>query len=281
MKLRRPFLIPEKRAERLQVLSSGGGTQSNCMIVLAAMGALPKPDLIILADTEREASNVFTYQKEHIATICESMGVEYVIVKKSEYTDFDIVSPNNDECVLPPFFTEYEGRDINGLCGKQPGFCSGKWKTDPIQRYLNSRYGEKELTKRGVDMWIGMSFDEGRRIKYPSGKWQKRYPLFEAEIMRSQAIKIVEDFGLPEPPRSACWMCPNRHDDEWQHMKENVPEDYESAILFEKELQEEFPWLWLHKSGKPIGEIDFVASSKSDKQIDIFERYCDTGMCFV
>ncbi len=281
MKLKREFIIPENRRNRLQVLSSGGGTQSNCMIVLIAMGALPKPDLIVMADTEYEASNVFCYQKDYIQPICERMGVEYVIVRRSDWTDADVRFKANSDTTLPAFFTEYEGRDIDGRCGKQPGFCSDKWKKDPIHRYLNDRYGKNELSGRGVDFWIGMSFDEARRVKYPAGKWQKRYPLFEAQIMREQAIKIVEEHGLPEPPRSACWMCPNRHDDEWQWMQENVPGDMISAIEFEKNLQKDFPWLWLHRSGKPIGEIDFKAESRSDKQIDMFEKYCDTGMCFV
>ena len=277
MKLKRQF-IP--RAERLQVLSSGGGTQSNCMIILAAQGLIPKPDLIVMADTEYEASNVFEYQRKYIQPICDQMGVEYVIIKKSDWTQHDITFGDSDT-VLPPFFTEFKGRAPDGTIGKQPGFCSDKWKREPIQRYLNNRYGEKELTCIGVDFWIGMSFDEARRVKYPMGKWQKRYPLFEAQILRQQAIKIVEDYGLPEPPRSACWMCTNRHDDEWQWMKENVPHDLEKEKKKKKKLQLEFDWLWLHKTGTPIGSQDFKALSRSDKQIDMFDRFCDTGMCFV
>jgi hypothetical protein len=277
IELRRKF-TPSK--DRLQVLSSGGGTQSNCMIVLAAQGLIPKPDLIVMADTEYEASNVFEYQRQYIQPICDSMGVEYIIIKKSDWTHHDITFGDTDT-VLPPFFTEYEGRTPSGKIGKQPGFCSDKWKREPIQKYLNDRYGEKELTARGVDFWIGMSFEESRRVKYPSGKWQKRYPLFEAEILRSQAIKIVQDYGLPQPPRSACWMCPNRHNDEWQWMKDNVPQDFEKAVIFEKKLQEDYEWLWLHEQGRHIDKIDFVELSRSDKQIDIFDKFCDTGMCFV
>lgn len=126
-----------------------------------------------------------------------------------------------------------------------------------------------------------MSFDEPRRIKIVEGKWQKRYPLFEAQITREQAIKIVEEYGLPTPPRSACYMCPNRHDDEWQHMRENSPIDFELACKFEAELQKEYPWLWLHRSGIPLKSLDFKVISRSDRQMDILDRNCDTGMCFV
>jgi len=259
MKLARPFKIKEDRKGRLQVLSSGGGTQSNCMIVLIAMGALPKPDLVLMSNTEREASNVFEYQKEFIKPICDKIGLEYVIVDKSDFTDVDVtyISKDGDETTLPPFFTEYNGRDKNDLCSKQAGFCSSKWKSDVLNRYLNDRYGEKELTKRGVDYWIGMSFDERSRVKYPAGKWQRRYPLFEAQILREQSIKIVQDYGLPKPPFSACWMCPNRHDDRWLWMKENVPQDFAAAVKFEKEMQVKFPWLWLHRAGKPLDTLDF------------------------
>lgn len=275
IELRKPF-VPNQT--RLQVMSNGGGTQSCCMIVLMALGALPKPDLVVMADTGREATNVFRYQHQYIEPLCQQMGLDYVIVKKSDWVKNDITLASDDEAVLPGFFTEYNGRDDHGLLGKKPGFCSDKWKTEPIRKYLNHRFGERELTRRGVDMWIGMSFDEPKRIKIPSGKWQKRYPLFEAEIVRAQSIQIVKDFGFPEPPRSACWMCPNRHDDEWLWMKENVPEDFRRAAKFEQELQQDFPWLYLTKIGEPISDIDFKLKRK---QFDIFDQFCDSGMCFV
>ncbi|MDE1328481.1 hypothetical protein [Vibrio aestuarianus] len=274
--LRRQF---KPNTKRLQVLSSGGGTQSICMIVLIYLGAIPKPDIVVMADTEREASNVFEYHEKYIKPLCDEIGLEFVIIKKSDWVKNDITLASDDESVLPGFFTEFNGRDSKGELGKQPGFCSSHWKVEPIRKYLNERYGEKELTKRGVDSWIGMSFDERSRVKYPTGKWRKRYPLFEAEILREQAIQIVQDFGLPEPPRSACWMCPNRHDDEWIWMKENVPQDFIKAQRFEKELQKDFDWLYLHKSGVPVGEIIFTTKPK--QQDLLVDQFCDTGMCFV
>ncbi|ODS10356.1 hypothetical protein [Vibrio scophthalmi] len=255
--------------ERINILSSGGGTQSNAMIVLISQGKLPKPDLIILSDTEREMSEVFSYQRDHIAPLCEQMGVEYLIVPKSLYTKHDIEDARG-KTVLPPFFTEWNGRTNKGECNKQPGFCSDKWKGEVVRRVCNERFPKSQF-----DMWLGMTTDELRRVKVTVGKWQKRYPLIEMRLSRSDAISIVENAGLPTPPRSACWMCPNRHNTEWQHMKEHCPRDFQKAIEFEKELQKEHPHLWLHKSGVPISDVVF-----SDGQMDIFSNFCDSGMCF-
>ncbi|MDA0122060.1 hypothetical protein OH459_05450 [Vibrio sp. MM46] len=256
--------------KRINILSSGGGTQSNAMIVLISQGKLPKPDLIIMSDTEREMSEVFDYQREHIAPLCEQMGVEYLIVPKSDYTKYDLTDPKGKN-VLPPFFTEWNGRDKNGQCNKQPGFCSDKWKGEVVRRLCNERFPKSQF-----DMWLGMTTDELRRVKVTVGKWQKRYPLVEMRLSRSDAIRIVEKAGLPTPPRSACWMCPNRNDTEWQYMKDHCPMDFEKAVQFEKDLQKEYPHLWLHKSGVPIGEVIFF-----DGQIDMFSGFCDSGMCFV
>ena len=247
------------------------------MILLIKMGLLPKPDLIAMVDTEREASNVFDYQREHIAPICEDIGVEYVIIKKSEFTQNDVSLASDPDAILPGFFTEIKGRTADGRTnGKQPGYCSVKWKVEPLQRYLNNRFGERELTKRGVDFWIGMSLDEPKRVKIALGKWQKRYPLFEMRITREQAIGIVEANGLPTPPRSSCWMCPNRRPEEWRWMKKNVPDDFRRAVEFEKEMQRDFPYLWLTREGVPLPESKFLIDDSNP-----LDKLCDSGMCFV
>ncbi|EHJ9981337.1 hypothetical protein KB976_000357 [Vibrio parahaemolyticus] len=273
LKSRRTFKPNERR---FNVISSGGGTQSNAMIVLCYLGYLPKPDMIVMSDTEREMANVFDYQKKYIQPLCDEMGVEYNIVKKSDYTKEDITLNSDDEVVLPPFYTEYNGRNEKNLCSKQPSWCSGKWKTDVIRRFLNDRTNKKFLDKIGVDFWMGITADERRRIKYPTGKWQRRYPLFESLLTRNDCIKIVEAFGLPTPPRSACWMCPNRSDFEWAEMKREMPSEFAKAAEFEKELQKDFPWLWLHQQGIPITMVEFD-ESKNNKM----DGSCDSGLCFI
>ncbi|EPZ7023450.1 hypothetical protein ACXPJX_000302 [Serratia marcescens] len=266
---------------RFNVLSSGGGTQSNAIICLIHAGVLPKPDVIVMSDTEREASNVFAYQAKHIKALCDEVGIEYHIVPKSLYATYDIVGPDEDE-PLPGYFSTRNGRDKDGWCtGKKPTFCSVKWKQEVVQRFLNDRYGEKYLTARGVDMWMGISIEEAaRRMKVTDGKWRRRYPLIDMMLTKQMCIQCVEDYGLPTPPASLCWMCPNRDDDLWLFMKENVPEDFQRACEHEKEIQKTWPWLWLTKYGVPLAEAPLKPSGGKGAQMDLVQ-FCDSGMCFV
>jgi hypothetical protein len=59
-------------------------------------------------------------------------------------------------------------------------------------------------------------------------------------------------------------------------MRDNCPDDFAKAVEFEKELQKDFPWLWLHKEGIPIHLVDF----KEDENADMSGN-CDSGLCFV
>ncbi|CAI2005946.1 Uncharacterised protein [Serratia marcescens] len=250
------------------------------MICLIHAGVLPKPDVIVMSDTEREASNVFAYQAKHIKALCDEVGIEYHIVPKSLYATYDIVGPDEDE-PLPGYFSTRNGRDANGWCtGKKPTFCSVKWKQEVVQRFLNDKYGEKFLTARGVDMWMGISIEEAaRRMKVTDGKWRRRYPLIDMMMTKQMCIQCVEDYGLPTPPASLCWMCPNRDDDLWLFMKENVPEDFQRACDHEKEIQKTWPWLWLTKYGIPLGEAPLKPSGGKGTQMDLVQ-FCETGMCF-
>lgn len=258
---------------RLNVLSSGGGVQSNAIICLMFTGALPRSDLVVMSDTERESSAALDYQREYMQPICDEMGIPYHIVKKSDYTDVDLYQPSNG-AVLAGYFSELNGRKFDGTCyGKQPSYCSTRWKREVVERFLNNKFGTDELTRRGVDMWMGISIDEIRRVKITTGKWRRVYPLCEMLLSRRDAIQIVENCGLPTPPRSACWMCPNRHDSEWLWMRNNCPEDFRRACEHEREIQIEHPHLWLTKYGVPLETAPFDQNSP---QLDFF---CNSGMC--
>ena len=52
-------------SNRIQLWSSGGGTQSAAIAVLILQGKLPRPDLAVIADTEREKASTWAYMDEY------------------------------------------------------------------------------------------------------------------------------------------------------------------------------------------------------------------------
>ncbi len=263
--------------ERIQVFSSGMGTQSCGIAVMIYLGILPKPDLIVAADTGRECSAAIKYNEKYIKPLMDEIGVPFIIAHKDSFPElgkqYDIIDddPNTKTDVLMPMFHN-DGVSI----GKAPGFCSDKWKTKTVHRSVNKYFGEKVANKRGVDQWIGMSSDEMKRVKFPSGKWQKKYPLVEMMLNRAQVIAISQAFGLPTPPRSSCYMCPNRTDPEWVELKKETPEDFELAVKVESYIHSEgYEDQFLHKSCKPLGEVIFKTGAEA--QMDLFN--C-SGICF-
>lgn len=252
--------------DRIQAWSSGGGTQSTAIAALICMGVL-KPDVAVIVDTEREASEVWEYLDKWVIPGLEKVGVKLHRVKKSQFATVDLWGGKNKDDLLIPAFT-----DQNGKIGKLSTYCSVEWKKRVVQRFLNSIYpaGTK------FNQWIGFSFDEPKRIFQEVGKWEPKFPLFEMGIRRRQCVEIVEKFGWPTPPRSSCWMCPNRSHDEWMHLKHNRPDDWQKAINFEQEIRKGDDAVWLTKSGKPLAELPEVQTEP-----DLFTARCGSGQCFV
>lgn len=263
----------------IEVFSTGGGTQSACITALIVQGRIPKPDVVIIADTGRERSSTWAYLDTVIRPALLSVGLEVHRATKEEFgynpPHGDDLRGESDATLLIPAFTN----QVAGQIGKLSGFCSEKWKVRVRNRYLSKVLG---ITPSKCRKWIGFSLDESRRaIRMMAGKeWKSgllRFPLIhDIPLKRYQAILEVEKMGWPTPPRSACWMCPNQSGDEWRDLKENYPEEFAAAVALEKKLQEKDPFAWLHDSCVPLDQVDFTKPAELD-----FERACSSGACFI
>lgn len=127
-------------------------------------------------------------------------------------------------------------------------------------------------------MWMGYSLDEVRRVKKDRKKWlRKLYPLIDLRKDRAQCIAGVVDFGWPPPPRSRCWMCPQQCHREWKDLRDNQPDEFELACVFEEtEIHPIDPNMFLHESCVPLRQVDFSVRTPSS-----FEPGCQSGLCFV
>lgn len=249
---------------RTQIWSSGGGVQSTAIAALIVQGKLPKPDLAVISDTEREKRTTWEYMDAVTIPALAKVGVTLHRVLKSKYATVDLYGGEDGNSLLIPAFTT-AGEDV----GKMPGFCSNEWKLRVVQRWATAEHGVTSAT-----LWMGISTDElGRAAKMDAGKWHKRYPLIELNRSRADCFAIVEAMGWPEAPRSACWMCPNQQEAEWKAL---VPADHRKAIFFDREIRKRDPKVWLHPSAKPLDEVTFDEANEV-----MYGKHCQTGLCFV
>lgn len=241
------------------VWSYGGGTQSAAIAVLILQGELPRPDVIVMADTTREVSETWQYLQE----VVRPAGFDVQIVSH-DLSTVDLYGHQGD--LLIPAFTRRNGR-----VGKMPTFCSNEWKQRVIRRWLTGR------DIRDCDVWLGMSTDEFARMKDSGLQWYRHvYPLIEMRpTSRHQCISIVEQYGWPMPPKSRCWMCPNMSPYAWRQLRDKYPGDFMRAAMLENEIREKDPDVYLHELGIPLPE----AVEESARQGDMFDG-CDSGYCW-
>lgn len=251
-------------SERTQIWNCGGGTQSAAIAALIVTGELPKPDLAVIVDTERERSSTWRYVDEYLIPSLRDVGVTLHRVPKSRYCSVDVWSGKDGNSLLIPAFT-----DRDGETGKLPAFCSSEWKVRVVQRWAIQEHGVTAATN-----WLGFSTDEANRAKnVNNGKWHRRYPLLGLGHSRSACYGIVRRAGWPDPPRSSCWMCPNHSDAEWNEIKRDDPADFSLAVAFEADIQKRDADAWLHNSCEPLETVDLT------KQSTLFGT-CESGQCF-
>jgi 3'-phosphoadenosine 5'-phosphosulfate sulfotransferase (PAPS reductase)/FAD synthetase len=249
------------------LMNSGGGRQTVAMLVLIKRGIVPRPDRIVIADTGRENPSTWDYRDEIAQPLAQSMGLDIEIAPRS-LAYVDLYAHNGD--LLIPVYT---------LTGKMSAFCSTEWKVRVVRRYL------KEQGIHRATAWIGYALDERDRYKPTkedsTGPWYRSFPLLDLNLTKRDCIQIIEDAGLPLPPPSACWMCPNKPNEEWRYLRDNYPSAFSQACDMDEEVRDEdmaqgHAGVWLHHSRVPLRTADIERDDRKEAG-----RQCGLGMCFV
>lgn len=246
------------------VLSYGGGRQTVAICVLICKGVLPKPDVIVMADTGRENPSTWQYLQKHVTPMLERHGM-HVQIASHDLATVDLYSGNGD--LLLPVYT---------ATGKLRTYCSNEWKRRVVERHLRAQ----GIT--GGTQWIGFGFEERRRWSgvhgSKDGKWLKICPLVDLMVNTASALEIIKAAGLPEPHHSSCWMCPHKRNAEWRFLRDNYPGKWHEAIAIDDEIRanDDRGGVFLHHSRVPLSQanIDVDESEAVTKQ-------CTLGQCFV
>ena len=243
------------------VQSYGGGIQSVCICVLVRECVLPRPDIIVCADTSREKQSTWDYMHDVTQPYLDQIGLK-IEVASHDLALKDLYAP--DGTTLMPAFTE---------TGRLGPFCSGEWKRDVVYRYLRNR-GVTEC-----EMWIGYSIDELRRVPDNDRRgWCKLdFPLINKMINRAMCRGIIKAAGLPLPLKSRCWSCPHQSDDEWLEVKAN-PVEWAKGVALDNEIRVNDPrgeGLYLWSGRKPLEMADFGGD-----RLTAPVRACEGGHCW-
>lgn len=267
-------------------LSLGAGVQSSTMALMAAKGEItPMPDAAIFADTHAEPQSVYDWlewleQQLPFPVITVSKGDLEAEALKMRVTKDGRKFSSSDI----PLFT----LNSDGSVGKIPNrSCTVDFKIRPIIKRIRElakiKRGQKEVT---VTQWIGISWDEIQRVSDLREKWQQgRWPLIEMRMRRHDCIDWMRENYGTTPPRSSCVFCPFHNSTEWRRLKEEEPEEFQKAVLFERKLQkakgesENFHSKpFLHRSLIPLDQVDF-RSEEGKGQMTLLDE-C-TGFCGV
>jgi len=246
------------------VFNYGGGRQTVAMCVMILKGVLPKPDIVVMADTGRENPMTWDYLEKYTGPMMAELGCPVEIAPR-ELAKVDLHGHNGD--LLLPVFTQ---------TGKLSTYCSNEWKKRVVDRYLRSKE-HKQGTR-----WLGLAMDEQQRWKKhhnkTEGKWTTVCPLVDLMLNTDSCLTIIDQFGWPEPHHSACWMCPHKANAEWRVIRDNHPEEWKKAIAIDSEIREadELGGVFLHKDRVPLESADLDAEETPE-----VIRQCSLGMCFV
>lgn len=250
------------------VWSSGGGTQSSAIAVLILKGLLPRPDRACIADTGRETQDTWDYLDNVVNPALAKIDfkVERLPVEdRSGPQDLPSLFANNGQLLIPAYEV--------GL-PKLPNYCSSHWKREVVKRWA-IKEGLTPATN-----WLGMSTDEMSRVATPRAQnWLLAYPLiYMVPRSREGCVNEIEQYGWPPAPKSSCWLCPNRRNPQWRHLRDNRPEEFAKACEEDRQLRLMKPGVYLHESMVPLADADLGQDGDGAKQTTFG---CNSGDCFV
>jgi hypothetical protein len=249
----------------------GGGVQTAAIGVLIRQGKLPRPERIVMSNTDRECQPTFDYLENYMRPLLWEIGCEVELIPHSfAKQDLYYINKLGEQSDLPviPAWTRQ-----NGELGKMRTFCSGFWKRDVVRDWLllpEQGYGQKNP----VIQWIGFSVNEISRCKDSGAIWREHhYPLimgYGIRLNREECVQTVLDYGLPKPPKSRCFDCPEQTNEEWRDVQTR-PDEWQKAVERDYEIRSKDPSnsLYLYRGGVPLVEADL--SDKPDKPKPLFD----------
>lgn len=268
----------------IKIFSYGGGVQSTA-VLLAHIQGLVHFDHFVYSDVGMDSENPETiaYMIQHIAPLIEKYNIPFEVTHKTrkgiQDTVYKSVMRMNRSVPIPVWLA-------SGAYGYRS--CTSDFKVKVVDKWVKSRYRNQD-----IDMGLGFSTDEMRRVitkpkgyndahgKYKYGyNKQFVFPLIELGFSRHDCHALIESFGLPEAPPSACWFCPFKSRQAWRELRRKRPDLYNEAINIEDTCNAKRGYIGknrvtIHRDGS-LRDIP-----EQMTMLDVFfdDMDCDSGYC--
>lgn len=270
----------------LNVFSFGGGVQSTAALVLAAQGRIDFPTFLF-ANVGDDSENPDTlayvrevarpYAIEHEIELIELPRRRLTGVRKGEVRTLysDMITMQQRRVPIPV-------RLKNGAPGNRA--CTEEYKIQVISRWLRKATATKA---HPATLGMGISLDEIQRMRTDDPRYphiHKEYPLIELRLSRADCATLIDEAGLPVPPKSSCWFCPFKTLSQWQELRWGNPQLFEKAVALEGTINRRRAALgkdevYLSRKLRPLDQI--VGTLRQATFDDTLDEPCDSGFCMI
>lgn len=273
---------------------------------MQAQGMLEHPyDFFVFSNVGNDSENPATlqYLKEHTFPYAEANGITIIEISKT-------TRGVGDETLLEYLYRTPSGVPIparmsNGSPGNRT--CTQVFKIRLVDKWIRGAGFSH------ANVGLGISTDEFQRArairwedaedakrKKRLGFWKRlEYPLLDLGINRIRCVELVDEAGLPRPPKSACWFCPYTSRAEWMERRRSnvtvtMPDGtemqiFDAAVAVEKHLNEKRgrigkDQVYLHPATKgSMQPLDIAVPNQPPLFPELFDEEddnCDSGYCW-
>jgi hypothetical protein len=282
---------------QLIVLSLGCWT----LAAMSALGALPRLDAAIHADTTHEHRATYAFA----AQMTDWLGDHGIpVVTVTDPAAREIGDPTTVNTFIPAFTLaprgfsapEYAATGRAGdltsaeqTAGQLRRQCTSRWKITPMRRWLTAELARRGISKTpgAVEQWLGISLDEWSRARTGDVSYiTHRYPLLEQRMTRAACIAWLQAHDLPVPGKSACVFCPYHNAHAWAELKRQGGPDWAHACAVDAQVRDARPPypLFVHRKRVPLAQAVVIPEDHGYQQPELFpedDAPCDSGYCFV
>ncbi|MEY9948429.1 hypothetical protein ABH937_005532 [Kitasatospora sp. GAS1066B] len=253
--------------------------QSTALLVLAARGAIDYPTFLFANvgdDSEHPAT--LAYVQDVAVPFASRSGIRLEQLQRrrrdgeTETLVQQLARPGIRSIPIPV-------RMANGAPGRRS--CTADFKIKVVGRWLR-QHGATASAPATVG--IGISVDEIHRANRRRSEPHELidYPLLDLGLRRTDCVRLIEEAGLPVPPKSSCFFCPFRTVAAWRHQRVAEPELFAQSVAIEAMVNRRRSDLgrdpvYLTRYGRPLAEA--ITLPDAPASTDDADGLCDSGWC--